>query len=165
MITQNGTIFHIDFGYILGFEPKNFHSLGMRITQDMVDALGGVQSKDYARFLKYCDSIYNNLRRYTNFILNLMLTLVDREPTIENGIQFTKNLIYKELTDRFIPGETYLHAKVSLYNQIENSSKSLSYKFRDWLHYHNQENSIGSVFSSTAKMAGSFFDNLAGGFD
>ena len=41
MVTQQGLLAHVDFGYVLGDDPKHVSS-PMRITEDMIDAMGGI---------------------------------------------------------------------------------------------------------------------------
>ena len=41
MITSDGRLFHIDYSFILGSDPKPLTQPKIRITEDMVDALGG----------------------------------------------------------------------------------------------------------------------------
>ena len=52
MITNKGRLFHIDFGYILGIDPKPL-SPEIRLTAEMIDALGGLNSKHYSDFKDY----------------------------------------------------------------------------------------------------------------
>ena len=42
MITKSGLLFHTDYGFILGEDPKKLLSPEIRITPDMVDAMGGI---------------------------------------------------------------------------------------------------------------------------
>ena len=53
MITHEGCIFHIDFGYILGVDPKPLYP-DIRLTPEMIDALGGKNSIYYSKFKEYC---------------------------------------------------------------------------------------------------------------
>ena len=50
MITEDGKLFHIDYGFILGADPKPLTQPKIRITNGMVDALGGFESKYYKEF-------------------------------------------------------------------------------------------------------------------
>lgn len=52
-ITRSGQMFHIDFGFIFGQDPKPFPP-PFRFTRSMADAMGGEDSPDYARFKSYC---------------------------------------------------------------------------------------------------------------
>ena len=171
MVRNDGTLFHIDFSYILGFEPmtKPIGNSGMRISKDMVDALGGPKSKDYQKFLDLCHFIYNSLRRYTNLFAHLILILVNQDPPIQNSVQFTEEIIYREIIQRFIPGETVEDAKVSLYHQIENSSRS-TYTHtvnvvNDWFHYQNREGTLRDFIGGAKGLAKGVINAFNGYFD
>jgi phosphatidylinositol 3-kinase len=85
LITTDGRLLHIDFGYIFGNDPKPFPP-PMKINREMVDAFGGVQSEGYASFKKYCCSAYNIIRKHAKLILSLLLLMVDASiPQIWDG--------------------------------------------------------------------------------
>ncbi len=46
-------MFHIDFGFIFGQDPKPFPP-PFRFTRSMADAMGGEEGEDYGRFKSYC---------------------------------------------------------------------------------------------------------------
>ena len=48
-----GNLFHIDFGYIFGRDPKPM-APPIRFTREMAEAMGGVNSEDYRLFKTYC---------------------------------------------------------------------------------------------------------------
>ena len=66
----------VDFGYILGRDPKPFPP-PVKVCKEMVDAMGGVQSSHYARFKNYCFTAFSILRKSANLILNLVALMVD----------------------------------------------------------------------------------------
>jgi phosphatidylinositol 3-kinase len=49
LLTKNGELFHIDFGYILGRDPKPYPP-PMKLTKDMIEAMGGPNSEETRRF-------------------------------------------------------------------------------------------------------------------
>ena len=51
MITNSGLLFHIDYSYCLGYDPKPFYPV-IRITQDMIDMIGGIKVKVIKIILK-----------------------------------------------------------------------------------------------------------------
>ena len=63
MVTKSGYLFHIDYGFIIGSDPKPMNKPTMRITQDMVDAIGGSQSQYYQDFIELSHKIHDCLRR------------------------------------------------------------------------------------------------------
>jgi phosphatidylinositol 3-kinase len=76
MIRTNGQLFHIDFGFIFGRDPKPLPP-PFRFTRHMADAMGGEESDHYKKFQSYCCQAYNWLRKSANLILNLLSLMVD----------------------------------------------------------------------------------------
>ncbi|CAB0037128.1 unnamed protein product [Trichogramma brassicae] len=76
LLTTSGKLFHIDFGYILGRDPKPLPP-PMKLSKEMVEAMGGVGSEHYYGFQKQCYTAFLYLRRHANLILNLFSLMVD----------------------------------------------------------------------------------------
>ncbi|XP_066361256.1 phosphatidylinositol 3-kinase, root isoform-like [Miscanthus floridulus] len=70
LLTDDGHLFHIDFAFIMGRDPKPFPP-PMKLCKEMVEAMGGVESQYYMRFKSYCCEAYNILRKSNSLILNL----------------------------------------------------------------------------------------------
>ncbi|KAK4789405.1 hypothetical protein SAY86_020724 [Trapa natans] len=70
LLREDGRLFHVDFGFILGRDPKPFPP-PMKLCKEMVEAMGGMESQYYTRFKTYCCEAYNILRKSSNLILNL----------------------------------------------------------------------------------------------
>ncbi|OAA48578.1 Phosphatidylinositol Kinase [Metarhizium rileyi] len=70
LLAPDGHFFHADFGFILGRDPKPFAPL-MKLSKEMVECMGGVNSEHYNRFRQYCFLAYTALRKSSNLILNL----------------------------------------------------------------------------------------------
>ncbi|KAJ9091439.1 hypothetical protein QFC20_007629 [Naganishia adeliensis] len=66
----------VDFGYILGRDPKPFPP-PVKVCREMVDAMGGPQSPHYNRFKSLCYTAFIGLRKNANLILNLIALMVD----------------------------------------------------------------------------------------
>uniref|UniRef100_A0A1B0AAP7 Phosphatidylinositol 3-kinase catalytic subunit type 3 n=1 Tax=Glossina pallidipes TaxID=7398 RepID=A0A1B0AAP7_GLOPL len=76
LLTTSGKLFHIDFGYILGRDPKPMPA-PMKLSKEMVEAMGGVSSEHHHEFRKQCYTAYLHLRRHANVMLNLFSLMVD----------------------------------------------------------------------------------------
>ncbi|XP_049871886.1 phosphatidylinositol 3-kinase catalytic subunit type 3 [Pectinophora gossypiella] len=76
LLTKQGALFHIDFGYILGRDPKPLPP-PMKLSKEMVEAMGGVHSELYHEFRKQCYTAFLHLRRHANLMLNLFSLMVD----------------------------------------------------------------------------------------
>lgn len=60
--SSTGKLFHIDFGYILGRDPKPLPP-PMKLNKEMVEGMGGTQSEQYQEFRKQCYTAFLHLRR------------------------------------------------------------------------------------------------------
>ena len=76
MIKPTGELFHIDFGYIFGCDPKPWPS-PMRITTQMVDGMGGRDGDGFRRFMSACCQAYKVLRTNATLILTLLRLMGD----------------------------------------------------------------------------------------
>jgi phosphatidylinositol kinase/protein kinase (PI-3 family) len=72
LLHQTGHFFHCDFSFLLGRDPKQY--LPMRITEAMVEGMGGKESDGYAMFLSLAGAAFCVLRRHEN--VRVMLALV-----------------------------------------------------------------------------------------
>lgn len=139
MITTSGKLFHIDYGYILGNDPIS-NNPGIRITPEMVDAIGGLSSKNYQKFTELCFKIYSCLRRNVDIFIN-MLTILPKISDLKMSSEDIRILLIK----RFIPGETQVNANLHLVNQLE--KQNYIDKIKDWCHYHSKEQTISSAMN------------------
>ena len=96
MITDSGLLFHIDYSYCLGYDPKPFYPT-IRITQDMIDMIGGIKSNGYKNYIKISNNYFNLIRKYTDIISIYLLLLNDINSDI-----FTLNFIDNYIKKLFI---------------------------------------------------------------
>ena len=141
MITKSGLLFHIDYGFILGYDPK-FIAPEIRITPEMVDALGGIESNYYKKFQTLCTQAYNCLRRHSNIFLVMLSLLYKLDPSIDNG-KFTSEYIKTQILKRFIPNDNYQDAKLKFITKVNNSYQSnYSFSIIDYFHKGKEDISI-----------------------
>ncbi|ARF10115.1 phosphoinositide 3-kinase [Indivirus ILV1] len=139
MITKGGKLFHIDYGYILGNDPVTSNP-GIRITPEIVEAIGGLSSKNYEKFIELSTRIYNCLRRHIGLFMHMLNVL----PNISD-LKLSKDDINKFLMKRFIPGENTYDANFHLIVQLER--QDYVYAIKDWFHYHSQEKTVSSAMT------------------
>jgi len=137
MISKDGYLFHIDYGYILGFDPKPL-TPAIRITQDMVDVLGGESSKDYQTFKSYCTQIYNCLRKYTSLFMSMLLLITDDGLNLDPN-RYSKDRLKEEILSRFVPSESTQDAGTQLLIKIDKSYRAYTPHLFDFWHYHSKE--------------------------
>ena len=73
---QSGRLFHIDFGYILGRDPKPMPP-PMKLSKEMIEAFGGMQSDHFQVKQYFRDSIIlrdRTLGIYTRYQLALFIS-------------------------------------------------------------------------------------------
>eukprot|EP00054_Salpingoeca_dolichothecata_P015327 m.88080 g.88080 ORF g.88080 m.88080 type:complete len:883 (-) comp21441_c0_seq1:43-2691(-) len=76
LMRTDGHLFHIDFGYMLGRDPKVYPP-PMKLSKDMVEAMGGASSEEFKKFRSHCYNAFLILRKHSNLILNLFALMVD----------------------------------------------------------------------------------------
>uniref|UniRef100_A0A0G4G3Q0 phosphatidylinositol 3-kinase n=1 Tax=Chromera velia CCMP2878 TaxID=1169474 RepID=A0A0G4G3Q0_9ALVE len=76
LLDPDGHLFHIDFGFILGKDPKPWPP-AMKICKEMVEAMGGMNSKGYQDFRAKCCQAFRYLRRDAKLIVNLLYLMTD----------------------------------------------------------------------------------------
>ena len=148
MITHEGKIFHIDFAYILGDDPKVIGP-EIRLTPDMIDAMGGINSMYYNKFKEYCGTAYNCIRRHSSIFYILLSEIGGLRPIkykINNEIKYY-------IINRFIPGENYEEAVNQINNRISMNSNTYSENLIDYFHkkYKISDNDKG-IINITSKI-------------
>ena len=129
MIHKSGRLFHVDFGYILGCNQKIINS-DIRITPDMLDAMGGLNSTNYNEFCNLCTSMYNAIRKHAFFFSCILLQL-----NKINSSVYTLERIEAEVTKKFEPGISQSDGKNHLSNLIiKNQSDYWKYSLVDMFH-------------------------------
>ena len=115
MIDNRGHLFHIDFGYILGKDPKPYPP-AIKISQEMVDVMGGKDGPKYEEFKQKCVNAYWVLRENAKVIVNMFYLMID------SGIPELNNIeILNKLNDKFSPGFDKLQAQNSILSNLEES--------------------------------------------
>ena len=76
MMKAGGHMFHIDFGFVFGADPKPYPP-PFKLTKEMVEGMGGPTSEHYQKFTTYCCQAYNWLRKSADLILNLLSLMAD----------------------------------------------------------------------------------------
>ncbi len=135
LIDKNGKLFHIDFGFILGKDPKPFPP-PMKLCKQMVEGMGGKNSKGYEEFKKKCVDAYLCLRTNARIIVNMFYLM------IHSGInQLSENseIALNKLHEKFVPNMNPQEASNSLLNKLEESVNAfypyLMEKFHVWANY------------------------------
>lgn len=153
MLTERGELFHIDYGFILGKDPRPMKTPHMRLSEGMLDAIGGYRSDEYEEFKELCNQIYEVSRRHVNTFVCLLSLLPkqDMGGTWTNP-KISDNRVLREIVKRFAPGETYQKAKSILHTRIDKSTNMANrskYHVVDFFHRHNKEGTLKNMLSYT----------------
>jgi hypothetical protein len=122
MMTRQGLLFHIDYAHLLGSEPaaKTFIGNTCRITQGMVEFLGGVQSTYYKQFQRLCGEIYSKARKW---ILVLYASVM---PLVFDGL-VTQDFLEGYVDRIFCPHEKEVEARVKVEDRVDRESGSTNW--------------------------------------
>ena len=103
MVTKNGNMFHVDFGFILGKNPPNkgLFVPPIRINKPMILGMGGMDSQNYKDFKIKTTKAFLHLRKHRHFLLNIVMMMVDAQ--IPNLPIEESQRILNEMNDRFMP--------------------------------------------------------------
>lgn len=128
MIHESGSLFHIDYGYIFGQDPK-LKEPYVRITESMLDAMGGEKSEHYEDFKFLCKKIYECLRKNINILSTMMIELINIDPYL------TLEKYETHVLKKFEPGLNMIEAENTLFTMINESEKnSWKYNIIDFFH-------------------------------
>ena len=119
MIDNRGRLFHIDFGFILGKDPKPAPP-PIKLCQEMVECMGGKGSKRYEEFKQKCVNAYWVLRENARVIVNMFYLMIDSGIPELNDID---NL--KKLHEKFVPGYSKQQASNSFLTNLDESVNAL----------------------------------------
>jgi len=97
MIDNTGHLFHIDFGYVLGKDPKPMPP-PFKLCKEMVEAMGGERSPGYERFKLKCVEVFMHLRKHCKLIVNLFYLMIHSGLS---GMQGDPLKIIDKLYERF----------------------------------------------------------------
>ena len=131
MIQKNGVIFHIDYGYVLENPVTLFEMPQIKLTNDIIDFLEGVNSNYYNDFKKNVIDIYNILRANKNVLYQFFRFIADEGLLDWNSIQ-------SKLDTRTMIGVKNKDIEITLINEIE-SANSLKNMIADICHTYRQK--------------------------
>ena len=167
MLTHRGDLFHIDFGYSIdGNDPKILKTSCIRITTQMLDALGGTESPEYEEFKEMCGNVYDILRRHVTTFVCLLSLLPSYKTSSKTSPMVDEKAMIAEIVKRFCPGESYDEAIRNLKTRIDNSTDSSTlskYHIIDFFHKHNRESTVSNLLGETINFAYSGTKSLMGG--
>lgn len=131
LITRKGHLFHVDFSHVLGIEPgvKSLTGNSFRITNQMVDFLGGKQSRYFALFQQKCVNVFKTAKEwYVCFYAVLMALVYDKQCTLEQVIRIIDTV--------YCPG-VHLNVPIHIEEKIDRASSGTHWTdaMTDYFHH------------------------------
>jgi len=118
LVSSDALLVHVDFGYIFGEDPKRQRTQ-MRITDEMIDALGGKGSATFSSFVEKTQLAYSEMRLHTSFWYHLLAS--------EHFIVGDPRRHWKRIRDhtlnRFVPGEDNTEASVQIESVVRTATR------------------------------------------
>ena len=139
LITEEGRFFHIDFGYILGKNPRGkLPPPPIRICKEMIDCMGGRDSENYKKFRMLCRDSFIWLRSHRKYIANLFHLMIHSGiADIEAGVDETSMIT--RLYEKFMPEKNKQEAERHFLRIIDESANAffiqVNEKFHAWANY------------------------------
>ena len=128
MIDNKGRLFHIDFGYILGKDPKPMPP-PIKLCKEMVECMGGKGSRRYEEFQQKCVNAYWVLRDNARVIVNMFYLMID------SGIPELNNIDnLKKLHEKFVPQKNRQEASAFMLDNLRESVDAMMAVFMEKLH-------------------------------
>ncbi|ETW08367.1 hypothetical protein H310_00964 [Aphanomyces invadans] len=147
MLTQEGNLFHIDYGFILGKDPKPLQP-PMRLDNYMLEALGGPMQVE--AFKALCVVAFNCLRRHVSLFLIMLRLVVDAIPEVTDfGVNYTQADLDAFVVERFLPGQTDEEAATAIMLRMEGKlNEKIGLTLSDFVHAHASEKTVSKGVSS-----------------
>lgn len=145
MLSSSGILFHIDYGFIFGKDPK-LASPKIRLNSYMLEGIGG-ESK-YAEFKELCYTIFISMKRNMERIYTFLLEMAMADPKIDD-IDINEPFIREHLSKIFFIGDSDEGVKANLEFVIDSSKNSWGAAFGEYMH-------------STAKSTSRLFGRITG---
>lgn len=140
LLTSTGLLFHIDFGFILGEDPKSWPP-PMKITREMVMAMGGDNSEHYYQFRNLCCESYTLLRRRSNLVITLFDLMLHAGVLNGHKVFNNRNDLFK-IQEKYALDDTEEAAIETLQQLLQRSVAALMPRlfedFHSWAQYWRQ---------------------------
>jgi phosphatidylinositol 3-kinase len=150
MLTDSGILFHIDYGFVLGKDPKPL-APHIRMNDSMIEGMGGKDSSHYMEFKKICADVFLCLRRHISLFFNLLLVMAKADPPVTDLI-FDAKYLEEQLSKRFLPGQTEAEARSTIYHLVHKTDGYVQ-SVTDFLHQHSRENTISESVKSITNVS------------
>lgn len=122
LITTDGRLFHVDFGFILGRDPKPFPP-PMKLCREMVEAMGGANSIYYRSFVSKCTQAFLIMRRHATLLVSLLYLAADAN--LKDMREQDPTMAILKVQKRLMPEVSDEVAEQQMINLINESTNAL----------------------------------------
>jgi phosphatidylinositol 3-kinase len=122
LVTNEGKFFHVDFGYILGRDPKPFPP-PMKLCREMIEGMGGTQSVYYKSFVSKCTQAFLILRRHASLLVTLLYLAANSN--IKDMREQDPAMAIMKVQKRLMPEVSDEVAEQNMINLINESTSAL----------------------------------------
>jgi len=133
MMKPTGHLFHIDFGFIFGRDPKPLPPK-FRFTKEMADAMGGTDGEHFLEFCKFACEAYNHLRKSADLIINLLVLMMDAGIPDLSGEHASPEVALQRVEENFRLDLDDEEAAVHFTNLINQSMFAMAPRVMEVLH-------------------------------
>jgi len=136
MLSDDGNLFHIDFGFILGRKPFA-GAAPTRITHEMVETMGGLHGTQYARFTSFACEAFNCLRKHAGDIMRLLHMMADAGITNGNTNatgDFNADFLQEQFQVRFCLAKSDEDAAADFERLLNESPYAIGSRIHDLAH-------------------------------
>eukprot|EP01038_Epipyxis_sp_PR26KG_P015739 gene15739-21306_t len=141
MIDRAGHIIHIDFGFVFGLAPGKAFSMEKapwKLTEEMVDVMGGRTSPDYELYSKLCLDALLVARKHEKQVSTLMeiMTFKSNYPAFKynpHSIRDFRAKLFLDLPDKSVEAQvakllqkSYNHTGTGLYDQFQLATNKIA---------------------------------------
>ncbi|KAF4668605.1 Serine arginine-rich splicing factor 2 [Perkinsus chesapeaki] len=122
MVDDEGHMFHVDFGYIFGRDPKPLPP-PMKLCKEMVEGMGGQDSQYFRLFRQYCYSAYRILRTNSKLILSLVGLV--QGANIKDLVEQDPQMVLSRMEQKLAPEISEEEAESRFLGLINDSTNAL----------------------------------------
>lgn len=159
LVTKNGYMFHIDYGFSFGENPL-LRSTDFRLTDEMVDVLGGRSSNLFESFMEEVVRVHACLRRtaheYQCISSQLAYTSSDQNKFAIKDVGVSRKVI-DAIQERCLINSPDVLASEHMRARIRENVDHPWYRLIDFVHHHSKKESVANIFSSFMNILGSIF--------
>lgn len=132
MLTNNGHLFHIDFGHFLGNFKSKFgikrERSGFVLTQEMAYVMDGKDGYRFQIFKDYCCKAYNYVRKHGKRLINLFFLMISAGmPELKNrdDIKYLLEMLSLKLTEKEASNKFVAEIENSLNNYFRSIDNAI----------------------------------------